>query len=211
MSGELVPERSGLRASHEDRDEIVEQLTVAAGDGRLSSDELDERLEGALAARTYGELAKLVADLPVAAPGSASSNRPALAKDLVKLETRSGSIRRVGPWVVPRRMELAVRSGHVLLDFTQAVVTTPVMEVDVQVRSGHLLLVVPPGVVVDVDGVSVRSGHVQHRVRQAPDEPAVPVRLQVVLTGQVTSGHVLVRGPRRGFWAGLLRRSARRA
>jgi Domain of unknown function (DUF1707) len=58
--------RSELRASHEDRDRVVELLRVSAGDGRLTADELDERLELAMTARTYGELAKLVADLPAA-------------------------------------------------------------------------------------------------------------------------------------------------
>jgi hypothetical protein len=54
----------GLRASHEDRDRVVDVLRVAAGDGRLSAGELDARLESALSARTLGELAGLTADLP---------------------------------------------------------------------------------------------------------------------------------------------------
>ena len=58
--------RGALRVSHEDRDQVAEALRIAAGDGRLSSDELDERLERALTARTYNELAVLVADLPPA-------------------------------------------------------------------------------------------------------------------------------------------------
>ena len=39
-----------LRASHADRDEAVEVLREAAGDGRLTAEELDERLEAALPA-----------------------------------------------------------------------------------------------------------------------------------------------------------------
>ncbi|MEK0099701.1 DUF1707 domain-containing protein, partial [Streptomyces sp. A475] len=68
MPGEMVPERRELRASHEERDQAVERLTVAAGEGRLTPDELDERLEAALTARTHGELAALLADLPDAGP-----------------------------------------------------------------------------------------------------------------------------------------------
>ena len=45
-------EPAGLRASHEDRDRVVDVLRVAAGDGRLSAEELDSRLECALSART---------------------------------------------------------------------------------------------------------------------------------------------------------------
>jgi hypothetical protein len=51
---------------------VVEVLRVSAGDGRLTAEELDERVEAALTARTYNELAALVADLPNA-PGAAVS------------------------------------------------------------------------------------------------------------------------------------------
>lgn len=42
----------------------MEILQVAAGDGRLTAAELDERLDAALSARTTGDLARLTADLP---------------------------------------------------------------------------------------------------------------------------------------------------
>ncbi|MFJ3446210.1 DUF1707 domain-containing protein [Streptomyces sp. NPDC086081] len=44
-------ESSEVRASHADRDRIVDVLRVAAGDGRLTLEELDERLEAALSGR----------------------------------------------------------------------------------------------------------------------------------------------------------------
>src|SRR6516164_8140052 len=127
--------RSELRASHEDRDRVIDVLRVSAGDGRLTAEELDERLELAMTARTYGELARLVADLPeqrtVASPATAPR-----AKDVVRIDTRSGHVRRVDRWVVPQRMEVKVTSGHVLLDLTQAVITEPVLKLDIDVRSG---------------------------------------------------------------------------
>src|SRR3977135_3331861 len=52
MPGDL-PE---LRASHEDRDRVVDTLRTAGGDGRLTAEELDARVERALSARTQGEL-----------------------------------------------------------------------------------------------------------------------------------------------------------
>ena len=142
--------RSELRASHEDRDRVVELLRVSAGDGRLTADELDERLELAMTARTYGELAKLVADLP--ADGSVAS-APALqaprAKDVVRLDTGSGHTIRNGRWILPQRIEARVRSGHLKLDFTQAVITQPSLQLDAEVRSGHVILITRPGIVVD--------------------------------------------------------------
>ena len=47
MTGELSPSgqpgdnRPGLRVSHEDRDRVVEALRIAAGDGRLTAEELE--------------------------------------------------------------------------------------------------------------------------------------------------------------------------
>ena len=55
---------SSLRASDGDRDAVAERLRRAAGEGRLEPDELEERLHAALRARTYGELRRLLADLP---------------------------------------------------------------------------------------------------------------------------------------------------
>jgi Domain of unknown function (DUF1707) len=57
-----------LRASDAERERTVEQLRVQAAAGRLTVEELDERCERALAARTRGELATLTADLPSATP-----------------------------------------------------------------------------------------------------------------------------------------------
>jgi hypothetical protein len=193
--------RSELRASHDDRDRVVELLRVSAGDGRLTAEELDERLEQAMTARTYGELARLVADLP--AQGSVASPATApRAKDVVRIDTRSGHVRRVDHWVVPQRMEVKVTSGSVLLDLTQAVITEPVLTLDIEVRSGHVRLLTVPGIVVDADDVVIRSGHV--RVK-APWDPAVPVRLRVEVTGKVGSGHFVARPKYRTFWQWLTR------
>jgi hypothetical protein len=53
-----------LRASDADRDTVVDRLREAAGEGRLEPDELEQRVERALRARTYGDLGELLADLP---------------------------------------------------------------------------------------------------------------------------------------------------
>ena len=55
---------SELRASDADRERVAERLRDAAGDGRLTPAELEERLERAFSARTEAELGPLVVDLP---------------------------------------------------------------------------------------------------------------------------------------------------
>ncbi len=59
-------ERGKMRAADADRDHVVEVLSMAYSEGRLSKDEYDGRLENALSARTYADLDQLVTDLPVA-------------------------------------------------------------------------------------------------------------------------------------------------
>jgi Domain of unknown function (DUF1707) len=53
-----------VRASDADREQVVEILTAAFVQGRLSLDELCLRAGHALASRTYGELAATIADIP---------------------------------------------------------------------------------------------------------------------------------------------------
>ncbi|GIN02614.1 hypothetical protein Pve01_42720 [Planomonospora venezuelensis] len=196
-----MPERRDLRVSHEERDQVAEQLRMAAGDGRLTMEELDQRLEVALGARTYGELEAVLRDLPPAA-GAARVPAPA-PKELIRLKATSGQIRRDGAWAVPSRLEVEIASGSAVLDFTQALITQPALDLSVAVGSGQLSLIVPPDVAVDVGSVTVRSGSVRQRVRL---DPGTPVRLMVTVSGSVKSGSVVVRRPRRSFWDWLRRR-----
>lgn len=55
---------SEMRVSDQDRDSAVEVLSEHAAAGRLTLDELEERLSVALAARTRSELGALTRDLP---------------------------------------------------------------------------------------------------------------------------------------------------
>ncbi len=65
-----------LRVSDADRERVVSALRAHAGAGRLDADELEDRVGAALAARTQGELAPLLADLPAGrAPARHGSGR----------------------------------------------------------------------------------------------------------------------------------------
>ena len=215
MTGELRPADHGenlvprgeLRVSYEDRDRVAEELRVAAGDGRLTAEELDERLEVALTARTYAELASVTRDLPSA--GGAVLGGPA-PKDVVRIDCQSSSVERTGPWLVPRRMEVRVKSGVVTLDFTEAVITQPTLPIEAEVGAGVLTLVIKPGIVVDMDDVTVRSGHLEVRAPWGQDASV----LRIQLSGKVGSGLITARPrrppcpprpPRRTFWQWLTR------
>ena len=60
--------REQMRAADADRQRVAEQLQAALTEGRLDLAEYDERLQRAYAARTYGDLDRLLNDLPNAAP-----------------------------------------------------------------------------------------------------------------------------------------------
>ncbi len=70
-----------LRAADADRTAVATQLGDQMSAGRLTVAEYDERLARAYAARTYGELEELTADLPRPAarpPAPAPAARPAV-------------------------------------------------------------------------------------------------------------------------------------
>ncbi|WP_030241953.1 DUF1707 SHOCT-like domain-containing protein [Streptomyces sp. NRRL S-350] len=194
------PDRSsqpGMRASHVDRDRVAELLRVAAGDGRLTADELDERLEAALSARTVGELADLTVDLP---PVSLfGGGAVAEVKDLLRIDQKWSTVKKSGRWVVPRRLELSVEWCDVTLDFTQAVITQDTLQIDLDMRGKTLTLITKPGIVVDADALALEFA----KVRNHPtDDSGTPTTLRVELVGKKSFGRVVVRPPRRpaGQW-----------
>lgn len=186
------------RVSHRDRDFAVEILRIAAGDGRLTGEELDERVEAALAARTASDLAELTADLPL-------EGMPPQAREVVRIDQRFGEGRRAGRWLVPHRMEIRLMFTDLKLDFTEAVISYDTLHIALDLRiGGNLTLVTAPGIVVDADDVTYTRGDI--KISPTPG-PEVPMRLRVVLTGKSTGGDIVARPPRRtpGQW---LRRKA---
>jgi hypothetical protein len=68
--------RGYLRASHADRERVIEVLKTAFVQGRLDKGELDRRVGRVLASRTYADLNALTTDLPVR-PAAAQPPEPA--------------------------------------------------------------------------------------------------------------------------------------
>ncbi len=57
-----------MRVSDADRERVTGRLREHFAEGRLSSEELDERVTAALSAKTFGELRRVMTDLPEPAP-----------------------------------------------------------------------------------------------------------------------------------------------
>ncbi len=195
--------QTALLASHADRERVVDVLRTAAADGRLTADELDQRLEAALTARTLAELDPLLADLTTAAA--------AAVPEVARIKTGTGSASRDGAWLVPRRLEIEIGTGSVKLDFTRAVIVVPELSIDAKIGTGSLRLVTRPGIVVEADDVTVNTGSV--KVVPPPAEPEAPVALRVRISGKVGTGTITAkparrRGRLRALWMRILRRLA---
>jgi hypothetical protein len=73
----VAERREDLRAADADRQFVAERLRDALNEGRLSLGEYDDRLKEAYAARTYGDLDRLLGDLPTVASQQHSQVAPA--------------------------------------------------------------------------------------------------------------------------------------
>lgn len=174
--------------SDADRDRVVQRLNQAAGDGRITLDEFEERVAGVLASRTFGEVEPYVADLP-AAPGAP------VPREVVELRSVASELKRKGGWVVPRRIVASNKAGSVKLDFADAVITHPVVEIALDVIAGSTTLVLPPGASVDATDVQTVASTVKVR----GDLPEGGGQPHFVVTGRQSMGSLVVRRQYR-FW-----------
>jgi hypothetical protein len=174
--------------SNAEREQIVQRLNDAAGDGRITLAEFEDRVAGVWAAATYGEVEQYVADLPVA-PGLPAP------REVVELSTVASKIKRDGVWAVPRRLVVKNKAGTVKLDFTDATVTFPVVEIELDVMAGETVLVLPPGASVDADDVKTFAGSVKVKknVARHGGNP------HFVVTGRTGAGSLVARRQYR-FW-----------
>jgi hypothetical protein len=72
--------RGRLRASHADRERVIETLKAAYAYGLVTKDEFDARVSQTFAARTYAELAVVTADIPAGLAPAPAPLRPAPAR-----------------------------------------------------------------------------------------------------------------------------------
>jgi Domain of unknown function (DUF1707) len=82
--GDEAPARAGghghLRASHADREQVIDTPKAAYVYGLVTKDEFDARVSRAFAARTHAGLALVTADIPAGLAAASSPPRPAPAR-----------------------------------------------------------------------------------------------------------------------------------
>jgi hypothetical protein len=184
-------DQRNVRMSTADRDQIVDLLNSALSAGRLTLAEFDERVAGVQNAKTYAEVEPYLKDLPVALAPTAPP------RDVVELGSVASSIKRRGRWNVPRRLVVRNKAGSVKLDFSEAVISLPVVEVELDVMAGSTELILPAGATADLDDVRMFAGSAASKVPTSYDAPAAGIRF--VVTGSCKAGSLKVRYRYR-FW-----------
>lgn len=189
------PRRHGqVRASDADRELVVETLRQAAGDGRLTLEELDQRLEAAHAAKTYAELEELTEDLPagrlpVPVGGSLPAQRfGGKPTSRVGIAVMSG-FGRGGRWVVPRWFSGLVIMGYGGIDMRDASFTEQITRVNAFALMGGIDIVVPEDAEVHARGLGL-MGMFSGRRTTGPGQAGAPV---IIVTGLAIMGQICVR------------------
>jgi hypothetical protein len=175
------------RVSPEEREAAAERIRRAAGEGRLSLDELDARLEAALSALTFGELDAVVDDLPAPTAGDG----PAAVPEVTRLAVSHGHLERVGAWRLPRRLEVQLAFASGFLDLRTSPVPSGGMEIAVQAMRSKLVVVVSADSVVDTDELGRHRSKIVRRGGAGVGGSGPVVRV----TGDLMGAKLIIKRP----------------
>ena len=163
----------GLRASDAERERVVDQLKVAATEGRLTLEELADRTEAAYGATARGELERVVADLPAATARSAT---PAKTRRTFVGIMGGDDIR--GPVRLAERSTIVNVMGGVDLDLSQATIEGGELTLRIFSIMGGSTIRVPPGVHVERSGFSLMGGDSVKPPDGTPPPDAPTIRIR---------------------------------
>lgn len=190
-----------LRASDADRDQVATVLSAAYAEGRLTREEHDERLERAMAARTFDELIPITYDLVPMTPSARQIATPANSPFTIDTAPASdevdnmiavfGGVTRKGKWRIRRQTRAYALFGGIDLDLRNATFEAPVVEISGIWCFGGLDIKVPAGLEVRDQTAGIFGGT---DVSNLGDPiPGAPV---LVIKGMSIFGGVSVKGPK---------------
>ena len=174
-----------MRASDADRERVANVLREAAGDGRLTMDELDERLDAVYAAKTYAELEPITHDLPDSPATYTPATAPTTTADPARfgLEATShgavaimGGFTRKGDWVVPKEFTAFMFMGGGEIDMRNARFAEREVAIHIVAIMGGCEVIVPEDATVRVTGVGI-MGAFEHSEPGggSPDGPVITI------------------------------------
>ena len=186
---DVTQQPRGIRISDADRERAAGRLQQALAEGRITLDELEERLSVVYAARYEADLLPPFADLPGDPVLPASTPlAPATPDRPLLLRSGMGPLRRAGSWTVPSRIRVQSAMGSVVLDFCDTTIP-PTVDLRLELGGGSARLLLPDGATADVDGMLSGMGTVRSKVAPTP----VPGRPHFHVHGRSVMGSVLVR------------------
>ncbi len=214
-----------LRVSDTEREHVGALLQRAVGLGMLSLGEFSERMDTALAAKTRGELNAVLIDLPgiklAGQEGPRQQQHSPIPPDRAQqmgaryaqgwgrmegsgevgnLRGRFSGITRKGVWQVPPSLHVNSLMSSVSLDFTEAVMSTQVVEITVDDFCSSLTLILPAEATVDLNGVELIGSSTNNKVRAgAPMGP-----LHLVVHGRCRFGSITAKHPFGVQWKKLM-------
>ncbi|MDI3339553.1 MAG: DUF1707 domain-containing protein [Sphaerobacter sp.] len=160
-------------ASDADRERAIATLRRATVEGRLTTDELLNRTEAALTARTRQELAALTRDVAgtsaVAAPGPA----------VTRVQAVLGEAKRLGPWRAEGRLDVVAVMGDCTVDLREAEIVGDELLVHVTAIMASVKIYVPEGATVVVDAQMFLSSQKDERIggdRHALGGPTIRIQ-----------------------------------
>jgi hypothetical protein len=171
-----------IRASDAEREAVVSRLSAVTTEGRLSLDELAERLERALSATTRAELEALTADLPALA-ASAPVEAPGGRRWILGI--MGGGDHR-GRWRIASRCTVINLMGGADLHLTDAIVEGPQTDIVVFSLMGGSDILVPDGVTVELGGFAFMGGNdlkLDDAPAPPPEAPVIRVRAYSIMGG----------------------------
>lgn len=192
MTDGNLPARAQQRVGHDEREATAERLRIAAGDGRLTLEELEVRLEAALAARTYADLAVVTEDLPEVNPSRLpASARP--TREPLRLTANHGKVDRLGPWDVPALIQMDFNHSNSTLDLRSSPLPAEGVTIELSVRHSSIRILVPLGARVEYDSLANSHGTVSDRgARRVTSWDDTVIRL----VGELKHSTIKIRRPR---------------
>jgi hypothetical protein len=184
VTDDSLPE---LRASDADREHHAEILRRAAGEGRLTFDELDERLNTVYESRTHRELERLVADVVV--PGNRPHPTTTAGGRMPVRKGEGGSSwlvaimsgrERKGRWRVAQNLKVVNIMGGADLDLNDAELSDDVVHMTVFALMGGAEVRVPEGLNVELSEFAFMGGNGSELGDERPDPGGPTLRLRVI-------------------------------
>jgi class 3 adenylate cyclase len=166
-------DRPPLLASDAERERVALLLRDAAGEGRLTLEELAGRLDNAYGARTSQELEIVTRDLPAQGPPAGVD----IGSETSSVVAIMSGAKRSGRWRLGKRCRAIAIMGGCKLDLRGAELTAQEPVIRALSIIGGIEIVVPEGIAVEVTGVALMGGK-SVRIKNVPALPSAP-RLHV--------------------------------